>query len=257
MSHSLEIIPLNQLPLLKEGDDLAGMIVSRARKLGVGIRNRDLVVIGQKAVSKAEGRIIDTRDVTPSARATKIAKKTGKTAEFVEIVLKESSKVLRADKDAFIVRTKRGATCLNAGVDKSNVKGNSTYALLPQDPDASARRMRKRIERLTGKQVAVVICDTRSRPFRKGQVEESIGVAGLNPLVDYRGQKDLFGYTLRFKNVAIADELASAAELVMGQGRERTPVAIIRGLTRVRLQNHASSRFLVVSPEEDLFTGTL
>src|SRR2546426_993543 len=166
MSHALEIIPLNQLPLLKEGDDLAGMIVSRARKLGVGIRNRDLVVIGQKAVSKAEGRIIDTRDVTPSARATKIAKKTGKTAEFVEIVLKESSKVLRAD-------------------------------------------------------------------------------------------KDLFGYTLRFKNVAIADELASAAELVMGQGRERTPVAIIRGLTRVRLQNHASSRFLVVSPEEDLFTGTL
>ncbi len=257
MSHSLEIISLNQLPLLKEGDDLAGMIVSRARKLGVGIRNRDLVVIGQKAVSKAEGRIIDTRDVTPSVKATKIAKKTGKTAEFVEIVLKESSKVLRADKDAFIVRTKRGATCMNAGVDKSNVKGNSTYALLPQDPDASARRMRKRIERLTGKQVAVVICDTRSRPFRKGQVEESIGVAGLNPLVDYRGQKDLFGYTLRFKNVAIADELASAAELVMGQGRERTPVAIIRGLTRVRLQNHASSRFLVVSPEEDLFTGTL
>ncbi len=251
MSHSLEIIPLNQLPLLKEGDDLAGIIVSRARRLGVGIRNRDLVVIGQKAVSKAEGRIIDTRDVTPSA------KKTGKTAEFVEIVLKESSKVLRADKDAFIVRTKRGATCMNAGVDKSNVKGNSTYALLPQDPDASARRMRKRIERLTGKQVAVVVCDTRSRPFRKGQVEESIGVAGLNPLVDYRGQKDLFGYTLRFKNVAIADELASAAELVMGQGRERTPVAIIRGLTRVRLQNHASSRFLVVSPEEDLFTGTL
>ncbi len=257
MSRVLEIIPLNQLPLLKEGDDLAGTIVSRARILGVGIRNRDLVVIGQKAVSKVEGRIIDTSDVTPSARAAKIAEKTGKSPGFVEIVLKESSKVLRADKDAFIVRTKRGATCLNAGVDKSNVKGDSTYALLPQDPDASARRMRKRIEQLTGKQVAVVICDTRSRPFRKGQVEESIGVAGLNPLVDYRGQKDLFGYTLRFKNVAIADELASAAELVMGQGRERTPVAIIRGLTRVRLQDHASSRFLVVSSREDLFKGTL
>ena len=117
--------------------------------------------------------------------------------------------------------------------------------------------MRKRIQQLTGKQVAVVICDTRSRPFRKGQVEESIGVAGLNPLIDYRGQKDLFGYTLRFKNVAIADELASAAELVMGQGREKTPVAIIRGLTRVRFQDRASSRFLVVSSEEDLFRGTL
>ena len=253
----LQIMPLSQLPLFKEGDDLAGIIVSRAKKLGVGIRNRDLVVIGQKAVSKAEARIIDISKISPSARASKIAEKTGKTAEFVEIVLKESSKVLRADKDAFIVRTKRGATCLNAGVDKSNVKGNSTYALLPQDPDSSARRMRKRIQQLTGKQVAVVICDTRSRPFRKGQVEESIGVAGLNPLIDYRGQKDLFGYTLRFKNVAIADELASAAELVMGQGREKTPVAIIRGLTRVRFQDRASSRFLVVSSEEDLFRGTL
>lgn len=257
MSRTLEITPLNQLPLLKEGDDLAGIIVSRAKELGVGIRNRDLVVIGQKAVSKAEGRIINVENVNPSGRAAKIAKKTGKSPGFVQIVLNESSKVLRADKDAFIVRTKRGSTCLNAGVDKSNVKGNSTYALLPQDPDASARRLRKRIRQLTGREVGVVICDTRSRPFRKGQVEESIGVAGLNPLIDYRGQKDLFGYTLRFKNVAIADELASAAELVMGQGRERTPVAIIRGLTRVRFQDRASSRFLTVRPEEDLFKGTL
>ena len=250
-------MPLDQVPLLKEGDDLAWIIVSRAKKLGVGIRNRDLVVIGQKAVSKAEGRIIDISDVIASARAAKIAKKTAKSPGFVEIVLEESSKVLRADKDAFIVRTKRGATCLNAGVDKSNVKGDSTYALLPQDPDASARRMRKRIKQLTGKQVGVVICDTRSRPFRKGQVQESIGVAGLSPLIDYRGQKDLFGYTLRFKNVAIADELASAAELVMGQGRERTPVAIIRGLTRIRFQDRASSKILTVDAEDDLFRGTL
>ena len=242
---------------MKKGDDLARIIVSRAKQLGFGIKNRDLVVIGQKAVSKAEGRIIDTSDVKPSAKAAKIAKKTGKSPQFVEIVLRESSKVLRADKDGFIVRTKRGATCLNAGVDKSNVKGDTTYALLPQDPDASARRLRKRIEQLTGKQVGVVICDTRSRPFRKGQVEESIGVAGLNPLIDYRGQKDLFGYTLRFKNVSLADELASAAELVMGQGRERSPVAIVRGLKRVRFQDRATSRALVVRTEEDLFRGTL
>src|SRR5438105_15796530 len=117
MSRALEIVPLDQLPLFKEGDDLAGIIVSRAKKLGVGIRNRDLVVIGQKAVSKAEGRIIDITDVSPSVRAIEIAKKTGKSPGFVEIVLRESSKVLRADKDAFIVRTKRGAICLNAGVD--------------------------------------------------------------------------------------------------------------------------------------------
>ncbi len=257
MSNTLTITPLSQLPLLKKGDDLAEIIVSRAKKLGVGIRNRDLVIIGQKAVSKAEGRIIDITKVSPSARATEIAKKTGKSPGFVEIVLRESSKVLRADKDAFIVRTMRGATCLNAGVDKSNVKGDTTYALLPEDPDASARQLRKRIRQLTGKQVAVVICDTRSRPFRKGQVEESIGVAGLSPLVDYRGQKDLFGYTLRFKNVALADELASAAELVMGQGRERTPVTIVRGLKRVKFQERASSRNLSVSTAEDLFRDTL
>ena len=257
MPNMLEIAPLTKLPLLKEGDDLAEIIVTRAKEIGVGIKNRDLLVIGQKAVSKAEGRIVDIGDVTPSLRAAKIAKKTGKTPGFVEIVLRESSRVLRADKDAFIVRTKGGATCLNAGVDKSNVKGDSTYALLPQNPDASARKLRKRIRQLTGKGVGVVICDTRSRPFRKGQVEESIGVAGLNPLIDYRGQKDLFGYTLRFKNVALADELASAAELVMGQGRERTPVAIIRGLTRIRFQDRASSRFLSVNAEEDLFRGTL
>jgi len=257
MSNTLTITPLSQLPLLKKGDDLAEIIVSRAKKLGVGIRNRDLVIIGQKAVSKAEGTIIDITKVSPSARATEIAKKTGKSPGFVEIVLRESSKVLRADKDAFIVRTMRGATCLNAGVDKSNVKGDTTYALLPEDPDASARQLRKRIRQLTGKQVAVVICDTRSRPFRKGQVEESIGVAGLSPLVDYRGQKDLFGYTLRFKNVALADELASAAELVMGQGRERTPVTIVRGLKRVKFQERASSRNLSVSTAEDLFRDTL
>lgn len=257
MPNMLEIAPLTKLPLLKERDDLAEIIVTRAKEIGVGIKNRDLLVIGQKAVSKTEGRIVDIGDVTPSLRAVKIAKKTGKNPGFVEIVLRESSRVLRADKDAFIVRTKRGATCLNAGVDKSNVKGDSTYALLPQDPDASARRLRKRIRQLTGKRVGVVICDTRSRPFRKGQVEESIGVAGLNPLIDYRGQKDLFGYTLRFKNVALADELASAAELVMGQGRERTPVAIIRGLTRIRFQDRSSSKFLAVNSEEDLFRGTL
>ena len=253
----LAITPLDGLPLLKEGDDLAGLIVERAKKLGVGIRNRDVLVVGQKAVSKTEGRIVDIDNIRPSARAARIAKKTGKRPEFVEIVLRESSKVLRADGEAFIVTTRTGSTCLNGGIDKSNVKGDSMYALLPQDPDRSARLLSGRIRKLTRKQVGIVICDTRSRPFRRGQIEECIGIAGLSPLVDYRGKKDLFGYTLRFKNVALADELASAAELVMGQGREASPVAIVRGLKRVRFQERASSRNLGVSTEEDLFRGTL
>jgi coenzyme F420-0:L-glutamate ligase / coenzyme F420-1:gamma-L-glutamate ligase len=253
----LQIIPLDKLPLLKEGDDLASMIVDRARAFRIKISKHDVLVVGQKAISKAEGRIVNIDSVKPSGRAIRIAKRTGKRPELVQIILRESSKVLRADGDAFIVTTKRGATCLNAGVDKSNVKGDSDYALLPQNPDRSAKKLRKRIQRLTGKEIGVVICDTRSRPFRRGQVEECIGIAGLNPIVDYRGQKDLFGYKLRFKNIALADELASAAELVMGQGSEKTPVAIIRGLKRARFQETGSTRKLSVSNQEDLFKGTL
>lgn len=242
---------------MKESDDLASMIVSRANEIGLEIRNQDVIVVGQKAISKAEGRIVNLDDITPSPRAFELAKKTGKRPEFIQIVLKDAERVLRANGDAFIVRTKNGQTCMNGGVDKSNVKGDSTYALLPENPDASARNLMRKIKRLTGKDVGVVITDTRSRPFRRGQVEECIGIAGINPLVDYRGQTDLFGYTLRFKNVSLADELASAAELVMGQGREATPVAIIRGLKRANFQERASTRNLSVRPNEDLFKGTL
>ena len=242
---------------MKQGDDLARIIVERAVSLGVGIRDRDILVVGQKAVSKTEGRIVNIDAIKPSARAAKLAKKTGKRPEFIECVLRESRRVVRADGDAFIVTTKDGQTCLNGGVDKSNVKGDSMYALLPQNPDASARFLARRLRKLTGMEVGVIVCDTRSRPFRRGQVEECIGIAGINPIVDYRGQTDLFGYTLRFKNVSLADELASAAELVMGQGREATPVAIIRGLKRVRFHQRASARNLSVTSSEDLFRGTL
>ena len=253
----VEVIALDQLPLLKQGDDLAALIVARAKTKGVGIRNRDVLVVGQKAVSKIEGRVVDITRVRPSLRALRIGKRTGKRPEFVEIVLRDASRVLRADSEAFIVTTKAGVTCLNGGVDKSNVKGEDMFALLPSNPDVSARRLMRKIKNFTGKNIGVVICDTRSRPFRRGQVEECIGVAGLNPLIDYRGQKDLFGYTLRFKNVALADELASAAELVIGQGTEAAPAAIIRGVKRIRFQERTSSRRLGILPSEDLFRGTL
>jgi coenzyme F420-0:L-glutamate ligase / coenzyme F420-1:gamma-L-glutamate ligase len=253
----LQIIALDGLPLLAKGDDLGSLIVARARKLGFGIRDNDVLVVGEKAVSKVEGRIVDIDTIKPSARAVRIAKKTGKRPEFIEIVLRDSRRVVRLDKHAFIVTTKIGATCMNGGVDKSNVKGDNMFALLPKDPDASARRLRKIIGVLTGKRIGVVVCDTRSRPFRRGQIEECIGVAGLGPLVDYRGQKDLFGYTLHFKNIALADELASAAELVIGQGREGAPAAIIRGLKRARFQERTSSKSLMILPTEDLFRGTL
>jgi len=257
MSGSVEVIPLKGLPLVKPGDKLAHFIVTTARKLGVGLRERDVLVIGQKAVSKSEGELVDIRHIKASIRATEIAKKTARIPEFVDLVLRNTSTVVRADKTALIVRTKQGWTCLNAGVDKSNVKGDSTYALLPKNPDASARKLRSAIKSITGKTVGVVITDTHSRPFRLGQVEETIGIAGISPFVDYRGSTDLFGYELRFKNVAVADEIAGAAELVMGQGKEATPAAIVRGLRRVRFQERARSSTLVVSRREDLFRGTL
>ena len=257
MAKSLQIIPIAGLPLIRQGDKLAELIVKAAGNLGVKIRHRDVLVIGQKAVSKSEGCLVDVDHVQPSHRALDLAMKTGRAPGFVEIVLRDTEKVVRADRSALIVRTKHGWTCLNGGVDKSNVKGLLTFALLPENPDASARKIRNQIRALTGRNVGVIITDTHSRPFRLGQVEEIIGIAGLNPLVDYRGKRDLFGYQLRFKNVAVADELAAAAELVMGQGREGVPAAIVRGVTRVRFQEQARSKSLVVSRQEDLFRGTL
>ena len=257
MRGSLQITPVKGLPLFKPGDDLAGLIVGRARKMGLGVRSHDVLVVGQKAISKTEGRVRNANKIKPSRRALELAKRTGRRAEFIQLVLEDSKRVLRADKQALIVTTKHGSTCLNGGVDKSNVEGDSAYAQLPENPDLSARKLRIRIRKLTGRTVGVIVSDTRSRPFRRGQVEEAIGIAGLSPIVDYRGQRDLFGYRLRFKNVAVADELASAAELVMGQGREATPAAIIRGLNRIRFRSPPSNESLTVTEEEDLFRGTL
>ncbi len=257
MSSRVEIFALTGLPLINPGDDLAGLIVKQVRAQGLGIENGDIIVIGQKAVSKTEGRLVDIDKVSPSRRALDLARKVRKRAGFVEIVLRDSKRIARASRQALIVTTKHGFTCLNGGVDKSNVEGERMYALLPVNPDLSARKIRTRIQRLTKRKIGLLITDTHSRPFRLGQVEETIGVAGLDPLVDYRGKRDLFGYKLRFKNVAIADELAAAAELVMGQGTEATPVAIIRGLGRVKFKERARSSQLVVAPGQDLFKGTL
>src|SRR5712691_3288148 len=166
MPTAVQILPLSGLPLIKPGDDLPLLIVESARTVGWGIRGKDVLVVGQKAVSKADGRLVDLSSVRPSKRAFAIAKKTGRKPEFVQIVLNDSKRVVRTDKMALIVTAKHGWTWLNAGVDKSNVKGGQNYALLPTNPDASARRIRSRIRRLTGKEVGVIITDTHSRPFR-------------------------------------------------------------------------------------------
>jgi len=226
-------------------------------KENVPIDNGDIIVIAQKIVSKAEGRTVKLRDVIPSEKAKNIASQTLKDQRLVELILKETKETVKATPEIFIIENREGMICINAGIDKSNVSGNDSYTLLPKDSDKSAKKLLSEIAKLTGKRVAVIICDTYSRPFRRGQVGFTIGVAGINPFIDYRGQKDLFNYTLKVKNSAIADEIASAAELVMGQGREAIPVAIIKNLTRVKWTDEASTKDLLIPKQEDLFKGTL
>jgi len=256
-SKMLSIVGLVGFPMVEAGDNLAKMIVETAEREGVSIDERDIVVVAHKVVSKAEGRVVQLKEVKPSRRAEDLAKITLKDPRFVELVLREAKRVVRASSDALIVETKQGMICINAGIDKSNVPGEDSYALLPGNPDESARRMRSRITKLTGKRVAVLICDTYSRPFRRGQVEFVIGIAGIAPLKDYRGQEDLFGYVLKVKNVAIVDEIASAAELVMGQAKESVPVVIIKNLNRAEWSEASSTDDLAISREEDLFKKTL
>jgi len=253
----MSVIGLEGFPLVKAGDDLAKMIVETAEKEGASLSDGDVVVIAQKIVSKAEGRIINLKDVVPSKEAEEMARAVLKDPRLVELILRESREIVKASSGALIVKTRDGTVCLNAGIDKSNVAGRDNYALLPEDPDEAARKLRTDIMKLTGNRVSVVICDTYSRPFRRGQVEFAIGIAGIKPFKNYRGQRDLFGYVLRVKNVAIVDEIASAAELVMGQGREAIPVAIIKNLNRAEESEASSIRDLNISKQEDLFRETL
>lgn len=257
MAKTFSVVGLESIPLVKTGDNLAQIIFDAMKREGVSISDGDIITIAQKVVSKAEGRIVRLRDVNPSEKAEEMAKATMKDPRLVELILKETRKLVKASTQIIIVEDRNGMVCMNAGIDKSNVQGDDAYAFLPLNPDESARKIRSEIIKLTGKNVAVVICDTYSRPFRRAQVEFAIGIAGINPFKDYRGQKDLFGYVLKVKKVAIADEIASAAELAIGQGKEAVPVVIIKNLNRVEWMENASAEDLLISRQEDLFSGTL
>ena len=257
MAKTICITGLQKIPLIKPGDNLSRIIVETMKKEKVPIEDGDIIVVAQKIVSKAEGRTVKLKDIVPSEKAKEIARQTLKDPRLVELILKETKNIVKATPEIFIIENKEGIICINAGIDKSNVSGDDSYTLLPEDSDKSARELLSEIAKLTGKKIAVVICDTYSRPFRRGQVGFTIGIAGIDSFVDYRGQKDLFNYTLKVKNTAIADEIASAAELVMGQGKEAIPVAIIKNLTRVNWTKETSTKDLLIPVQEDLFKGTL
>lgn len=248
----VKVIAVRGIPIVKVGDNIAKLICEAAEKQGTPIEDGDIIVISHIIVSRAEGNIIDLDKVEPSPFAIQLAKELNKDPALVEVVLRDSRGIVRMGDGKLITKTRHGFICANSGVDKSNVPGEKTVALLPKDPDYSARRIREEIRRITGKDVAVIISDTHGRPLREGEINIAIGVAGIKPIRDRRGEKDLFGYTLRVKRTAIADELASAAELVMGQADEAVPVAIIRGYNYPK-SDEAKATELIRPREKDLF----
>jgi coenzyme F420-0:L-glutamate ligase/coenzyme F420-1:gamma-L-glutamate ligase len=245
----MEVTPLPGLPEVEKGDDLVTLIVQAATRSGVGLRSRDILVVKQKVVSKAEGRTVKLSSVRPGLRATKLAREQGKDPRIVELILRESKRIVRVGHGVIITETKHGYVCANSGVDRSNVKAGYA-ALLPVDPDRSARNLRNGIERRTGKKIAVVITDTFGRPWRNGQTDVAIGCSGISPLRSYVGRKDRFGYSLRVTAPATVDELAGAAELLTGK-LTHIPVAVIRGLKYERGDEGAAS--LVMDRALDLF----
>jgi coenzyme F420-0:L-glutamate ligase/coenzyme F420-1:gamma-L-glutamate ligase len=245
----ISIIGLESIPLVLDGDDIGRLIVEAAETEGVGLADGDIVVVTQKIVSKAEGRVVDMESVEPSAFAGEIAWKTDRDPRHVELILRESTRIVKMRGTILITETRHGFVCANSGVDRSNMEGG-LICLLPVDPDESARGIRKRIGELTGSDVAVIVTDTWGRAWRMGQVDFAIGVAGMSPFVDYRGETDPFGYELNVTNIAVADELAAAAELAKGK-LENIPAVIIRGYEYPRGDGSASE--LVRPIEEDLF----
>jgi len=229
---NLTLSALAGLPLVKPGDDLGALLIAALRRTKIGPRDKDVLVVAQKIVSKAEGRVVDLKTVVPSARAVAIAKEVNKDARLVETILFESDEIIRQKRDVLIVAHRLGFIMANAGVDQSNVaeEGADQALLLPRDPDASAAALKAKLDGEFGVDLGVIINDSFGRPWRLGVVGVALGVAGLPALCDKIGAPDLFGRKLRVTQVAIADEIAAAASLLMGQDAEAQPAVHVRGL---------------------------
>jgi coenzyme F420-0:L-glutamate ligase/coenzyme F420-1:gamma-L-glutamate ligase len=249
MAGSVNVTGIEGIPEVVPGDDLSRLIADACGTSGIVLRDDDVVVVTQKAVSKSEGRFMDLGKVEPSSLAVELATNWEKDPRHVEVVLRESRRIVRMDHGVIICETRHGFVCANAGVDASNVPGGQLM-LLPLDPDASARRIRAGLQELTGADVAVIVSDTFGRPWRTGYTEVAIGVAGMLPIHDYVGQLDTHGRELRATWICVADELASAAELVTGKVN-RVPAALIRGYPIQR--GEGSAQEIVRQAEKDMF----
>jgi coenzyme F420-0:L-glutamate ligase/coenzyme F420-1:gamma-L-glutamate ligase len=249
-TNAIQIFGLDGVPEVRAGADVVDLILRALRTSAVDLQDGDVVVITHKVVSKAEGRLVNLSDVEPSPFARKLGAAANRDPRHIEVVLRESARIVRMDRGLIISETRHGFICANAGVDASNVDGDEVVCLQPLDPDLSARRVRAGLAEHLGVDVAVIISDSFGRTWRNGVVNVAIGLDGLAPFADYRGQYDPSGYELRASVLAVADELAAAGELVMGK-LARRPVAIIRGF---RVEGEpGSARDLVMDPARDLF----
>jgi coenzyme F420-0:L-glutamate ligase/coenzyme F420-1:gamma-L-glutamate ligase len=250
MRSAIQILPVFGIGEISIGEELSRTILAAIDSSNITLADDDVIVITQKIVSKAEGRIIDPATVEPSHMAHMCAAQGHKDANYYEVVLQESKRIIRMDRGVLICETHHGLICANAGVDESNVDGGGHITLLPVDPDASARLMRDAIAQQRGIKVAIIISDSFGRAWREGQVNVAIGVAGINPLISYAGIDDPYGYRMQASVLAIGDEIAAAAELVMGK-IDRVPVAVVRGVTYEASESSAST--LIRPAAKDLF----
>lgn len=252
---TLTLTPVENIPLVEAGDDLASLIHSALRKQGLTLDSGDILVVAQKIVSKAENRFVNLATVHPSKEASDLAYQVEKDPRLVELIIQESKRILRYRPGTIIVEHRLGFVCANAGIDHSNVRGKiegeEWVLLLPENPDASANDIRLRLEKLYQVNLGILIIDSHGRAWRMGTAGVAIGLSGLPGLVDLRGKPDLFGYTLRITQVGAGDELASAASLVMGQAAEGTPVVHVRGFPYELRDSRLSE--LIRPEEEDLF----
>ncbi len=251
MPPQLSVIGIEGMPEAQPGDDLAGQIIEAARAQETPVTTGDVLVVTQKIVSKAEGRVISIEGIEASPLAVSITEGHRRDPRHTELILRESRRIVRMDRGVIISETYHGFNCANAGIDASNIPGDGTVALLPVDPDASARGIRNAIMEWTGAEVAVIISDTFGRPWRSAAVNVAIGVAGINPLLSYVGQEDSHGNMMYTTVINVADELAATAELVTGKVLG-VPVAIIRGYSWEPMEN-ASNQALIRDPDKDLF----
>lgn len=245
----VEVIPISGIPEVGKGADLSKLISKAVRKCKLSLNEGDVVVVKQKVVSKSEGRVVRLADVVPGTKARRLAARERKDPKLMELILREAVRVVRAGHGVIVTETRQGLVCANSGVDQSNV-GRGLVALLPLDPDSSARKIREGLEDISGVELAVVVTDTFGRPWRYGQTDVAIGCSGIAPLSRYAGKKDRFGYRLRVTEPSVVDEIAGAAELVAGK-LDRIPAAIVRGVRYQR--EEAGLRSIIIPPENDLF----